>query len=92
MEDKNKSCDSKKSDEKASAQGHACTDSKKNNDEPHTADLKQAVKVISDKAATTSDKKDAHSLLHEVACEAKKAESFSPAKPEKDVKAPNVQK
>lgn len=79
MTEKNKSCDAKPDS--------SCSDSKATEGEPQTADLKDAVEVLQDKSAPSADKKDAHSLIDETAHEAKKAESFKPAKPEKDVKA-----
>ncbi len=45
-------------------------------------DIKKAVEVVSDDSASTAEKNKSHELIKTTADDAKKAESFKPAKPE----------
>jgi hypothetical protein len=58
-----------------------CTDAAAD-DEIKTADLKKAVSVLKDEAAPDHHKEKAASMLATTAQEAKKAEAFTPKKPD----------
>ncbi len=58
-----------------------CADSAAD-DEIKTADLKKAVSVLKDESALDHHKQKADSLLAATAQEAKKAEAFTPKKPD----------